>query len=181
MPLSSWAPGATPFFAPALAAPEPPTVEMVWVPWPWRSSTVSESVKFSAAATRPLRSGCSRSVPVSRTATLVPVPSNPAAHAAVAPTCLVERSRFAWTLPSSHSFFSGAEAAEREWGFTLAPVTSAQKSAAFSLSAASATPPMEPRTSERSAPRGTGGALRARLAEPSYTAMSGSFLACASS
>ncbi|CAM5581675.1 hypothetical protein STANM309S_03379 [Streptomyces tanashiensis] len=60
---------------PSLAAPEPPTVEMVWVPWPWWSPVVSESVKFSEATMRPLRSGCSASAPVSRTATLVPLPS----------------------------------------------------------------------------------------------------------
>ncbi len=134
---------------------------MVWVPWPWRSASVSESVKFFDAATRPLRSGCSRSVPVSRTATLVPLPSYPAAQAAVAFTCFVERSRFARTLPSSHSFFSPPAARER------VSVTSVQKEAARCLSAARATAPMEPRTRERSAPRGVGGALRAGLTEPS--------------
>ena len=34
LPFSSAAPGATPFFLPPLAAPEPPAVERVWVPWP---------------------------------------------------------------------------------------------------------------------------------------------------
>lgn len=68
-------PGATPFFLPSLAAPVPPTVEVVWVPWPSWSSASGESVKFFDAVTRPLRSGCSASAPVSRTATLVPLPS----------------------------------------------------------------------------------------------------------
>ncbi|CAM5256546.1 hypothetical protein SFIMM107S_01148 [Streptomyces griseus] len=75
LPTSRSVPGATPLFFPSLAAPEPPTVDATWVPWPWKSPVPAESVKFSDAVIRPWRSGCSASAPVSRTATLVPVPS----------------------------------------------------------------------------------------------------------
>ncbi len=75
LPTIRSAPGATPFFLPPLAAPDPPTVDATWVPWPWRSSVEPVSVKFSDAVIRPWRSGCSASAPLSRTATLVPVPS----------------------------------------------------------------------------------------------------------
>ena len=39
LPMSSWVSGATPFLAPSLAAPEPPTVDAVWVPWPCTSDS----------------------------------------------------------------------------------------------------------------------------------------------
>ncbi|MFD3696388.1 hypothetical protein ACFWUZ_09520 [Streptomyces sp. NPDC058646] len=79
--------------------------------------------------------------------------------------CCVECSRFARTLPSSHSFFSRPPDTER--ARASVPVTSAQKAAACRLSAASATPPREFGTRERSAPRGAGGALRATSTDPS--------------
>lgn len=50
-------PGATPLYVPSEAAPEPATVEVTWVPWPFRSSVFGSVVKFADSVTRPLRSG----------------------------------------------------------------------------------------------------------------------------
>ena len=106
LPMSSCVSGATPFLAPSLAAPEPPTVDAVWVPWPCTSDSAPpcDPVKSWEATIRPCRSGCSASAPVSRTATFVPPPLSSSAQAWSAFTCFVERSRLAWTLRSSQIF-----------------------------------------------------------------------------
>jgi hypothetical protein len=81
LPDSSVAPGATPRYF----GPTPATVLATWVPWPLWSPTSGVVVKLTDSATRPARSGCVVSTPVSRTATATPVPSYPAFHASGAP------------------------------------------------------------------------------------------------
>jgi hypothetical protein len=57
LPTSRSAPGATPAYRPAEAAPEPAIVDAVWVPCPCPSCTGSPGTKLCAAATWPARSG----------------------------------------------------------------------------------------------------------------------------
>ncbi|MBB5786473.1 hypothetical protein HD601_001048 [Jiangella mangrovi] len=104
LPLSSRAPGATPRRSPSEAAPVPATVDATWVPWPLWSVASGSSVKLAAASTRPARSGWVSSMPVSRTATTVPVPSTPASQAAGAEIWLVLRSSRASVGASSQTF-----------------------------------------------------------------------------
>ena len=85
LPMTRPAPGATPLYFPAAAAPEPAMVEATWVPCPWPSLTVSPATKLLAATTFPVRSAWVSSKPVSRTATFTPLPSWPARHASGAP------------------------------------------------------------------------------------------------
>lgn len=75
LPTSSSAPGATPLRLPWEAAPEPAIVDATWVPCPWPSCTASSGTKLVDSAILPARSGCPASTPVSRTATLTPLPS----------------------------------------------------------------------------------------------------------
>ena len=103
LPTSRFAPGATPRSVPPDAAPVPAIVEAVWVPCPLPSWVDSPGTKLTAVSTRPARSGWASSYPVSSTATLTPVPSRPAAHAAGAPIWAVLSARLAFTRPSSHT------------------------------------------------------------------------------
>ncbi len=71
------------------------------MPWPtWSSTSVSSTFPSASAVnplvaiTRPLRSGCVASYPLSRTATFTPLPVTPASQAAGAPICGTLRSRF---------------------------------------------------------------------------------------
>src|SRR5690606_25360231 len=57
LPLIRSTPGATPPYRPPDAAPEPAMMEATCVPWPCRSSAVSEAEKFPEATTLPARSG----------------------------------------------------------------------------------------------------------------------------
>ena len=74
LPTSSSASAATPRMDPPDAAPVPPTVAATCVPWPKRSPVLPLLEKSLACAMRPDRSGCLSSTPVSRTATLTPLP-----------------------------------------------------------------------------------------------------------
>ena len=88
LPFMSLAPGATPLRRPLEPAPVPATVPATCVPCPCTSFGEAASLKFISATTfPPARSGWVLSMPVSSTATSMPVPSNPAAHAAGAPIC----------------------------------------------------------------------------------------------
>lgn len=111
LPTRSRAPGATPAYFASVgdAAPEPAIVEATWVPWPARSTVSAAAEKFFTASIRSFRSGCVASTPESRTATLTPLPSYPAAWAAGAPICGTLLSRVAFTLPSSQIFLTFAE------------------------------------------------------------------------
>jgi hypothetical protein len=148
LPTSRSAFGATPWFAPSLAAPDPPTVDATCVPCPWPSCHDPDSVKPSPATMRPCRSGCSASAPESRIATVAPVPSKPADQAPGASTCAVDWSSVDSTFRSSQSF--SIEPAARLRG----SVRSAQNAVAVALSSVSATLPMDSRTTPVSAPRG---------------------------
>src|SRR5207248_2630675 len=103
LPTISFAPGATPRYFPPEAAPDPVMMDATWVPCPWPSTVVPLSVKSLDAATFPWRSGWSGSRPVSRTATVTPVPSKPACHAAGAPICGTLWSSAARTLWSNQT------------------------------------------------------------------------------
>ena len=131
---------------PPLAAPEPPTVDAVWVPWPERRSAPPVTVKFWEAAIRPFRSGCSASAPVSRTATLVPV-RRAGGPGLVGVHLLVDWSRLAWTLRRARSSRS-----RRPSG--AGSVSVGEEVAACSLSAFSAMPSMSGGRLPASAPRG---------------------------
>jgi hypothetical protein len=74
LPLSSEAPGATPAYFPCDSAPVPAAMEATCVPWPTLSSAVFVPEKIFDAITRPLRSGCRASMPVSSTAMVTPLP-----------------------------------------------------------------------------------------------------------
>jgi hypothetical protein len=74
------------------------------VPWPYWSVASAAVEKFFSATTWFLRSSWVASTPVSRTATLMPLPSYPAAHAVSAPICLTDLSRLALRTPSSHTW-----------------------------------------------------------------------------
>ena len=52
----------------------PSAVPMQWVPWPWPSCTASPGTKDRDWIVRPAKSGCSRSKPVSSTATRIFAP-----------------------------------------------------------------------------------------------------------
>lgn len=104
LPTASVASGATPFSLPSDAAPLPPTVEETCVPWPFRSATSWPSMKLLVSVTRSLRSGWVRSTPVSRTATLTPLPVSPASQAAGVPIWALLVSIAASTRASSQIF-----------------------------------------------------------------------------
>lgn len=103
LPISSSAPGATPFSTPPDAAPVPAIVEATCVPCPCRSVTSSPGTKLWLASTLPTRSGCSVSTPVSSTATSTPWPASPPAHTEGAPIWATSSAKAACTLPSSHT------------------------------------------------------------------------------
>ncbi len=110
LPFRIFAPGATPLYVPPALAPVPATVDATCVPWPDLSPVPeAEPLKSCSATTCPVRSGWAVSMPVSRTATLTPVPSYPAAQAVGAPICGTLLSRLALRLPSSHSFSTAVE------------------------------------------------------------------------
>ncbi len=75
LPISSSAPGATPLRRPFEPAPVPATVAATWVPWPCSSLAEGSAVKFLVWVILPATSGWVSSMPVSRTATLTPLPS----------------------------------------------------------------------------------------------------------
>lgn len=103
LPTARAAPGATPFSRPSEAAPLPPIVEVTCVPWPLRSATSSPSTKLRLTPTRSARSGWPRSTPVSRTATVTPLPVSPAAQAAGVPIRALLSAMSAVTRPSSQT------------------------------------------------------------------------------
>ncbi len=153
LPTSRSAAGATPLFAPSDAAPDPAMVEATCVPWPFLSSTSSPGMKLRVPTRRSLTSGWSASMPVSRTATLVPLPSKPAAHASGAFTWGTDSASSASERPSSQSFAMPLSS-ERAPGVR---VMASQKVRAPSLSALSAAPWMEARVRTFFAPRGAAG------------------------
>jgi hypothetical protein len=104
LPTISEAPGATPVYRPPDAAPVPAMMDATCVPCPWRSTVEASSLKFPLATTLPARSGCVGSIPVSRTATVAPVPSKPVARASGTPICGTLTSRATSTLRSSQTF-----------------------------------------------------------------------------
>ncbi len=157
LPTARTAPGATPFSLPSDPAPLPPTVEATWVPWPLRSATSSPSMKDFDSATRPARSGWVRSAPVSRTATLTPLPVSPASQASGVPIWALESAMAARTRPSSQTLTGAGAAVLRPAG----AVKACQK-AAGSV-AVTAAPPMLGRGRTVSAPRGAAARLRAPL------------------
>jgi hypothetical protein len=106
LPTSSLAPGATPLYFPPEAAPLPAMVLATWVPWPWWSTASAVVLKFFISAMRPAKSGWVGSMPVSRTATVVPVPSKPACQAVGAPICGTLTSSVAVAFASSQTFLS---------------------------------------------------------------------------
>ncbi len=92
-----------PFATPEYFTPRPAIVEATCVPWPM-SSWMPAGVKSFATDTTPASSGWFWSYPVSSTATVTPVPSYPACHAAGAPTIGTLWSREIFALPFNHSF-----------------------------------------------------------------------------
>ncbi|CAM5247383.1 hypothetical protein STANM309S_05274 [Streptomyces tanashiensis] len=155
LPTARVAPGATPFSLPSLAAPDPPTVEVTWVPWPPRSATSWPSMKDLVSAIRPARSGWPRSAPVSRTATLTPLPVSPASQAFGVPIWALDSAMAALTRPSSQTL---PGAAARAVPRAVKPCQKAAGSVAVT-----AAPPMLGRARTVSAPRGAA-AVRAPLA-----------------
>lgn len=106
-------------------------------------------------------------MPVSRTATLMPLPSYPSAQACGALICGTESLSAASTRPSSHSFampLSSERAVEVR-------AMSSQKARAVSLVAFSAAPWMDSSARTDLLPRGAAGSERALLA--GYVAISG--------
>lgn len=154
-------PGATPLLTPSEAAPEPAMVEATWVPWPCLSRTSWPGTKLFDSRMRSFTSGWVGSIPVSRTATLVPLPSYPSAHACGAPICGTESLSAASTRPSSHSLAMPSSSERALDGRAM----SFQKERAVSLSAFSAAPWMLSSRRTVLAPLGVAGSERDRLAE----------------
>ncbi len=109
--MSSAASGATPVYLPPRPAPLPAMIEATWVPCPTVSSTLGCEEKFAVAAILPTRSGWDSSTPVSSTATLTPVPVNPACQAPGAPIRVTPGCALSFFLPSNQTLSCPATSA----------------------------------------------------------------------
>jgi hypothetical protein len=79
LPIRSSTPGATAYRIPLVEWAAPPTIPAQWVPWPfpsWMDPPGTKLLVFRPASNLPAKSGWSRSIPVSRTATVTPLPVN---------------------------------------------------------------------------------------------------------
>ncbi len=115
-------------------------VAATWVPWPCGSPAAFSPVKSRWSATLPARSGWAASTPVSSTATVVPVPSYPAAHASGAPICGTLSFSTGSTLRSSQILVTPASGpAARACGDGEASLASSAPNA-FASAAATDTP-----------------------------------------
>lgn len=167
LPTYRAAPGATPFFAPSEAAPDPAMVDATWVPCPTLSSVLSPGTKLLDATMAPLTSGCVASMPVSRTATLLPVPSKPSAQASGARTCGTDSLSVGSIFLSSHSLPIPVSASRDRGAVGVSGVMPAQKARARLASVFRAVARTAARARTRFDPAGAPGRAEDRAARPS--------------
>ncbi len=142
----------------------PTIVDATWVPCPTMSAMPSLGTKLWVSLIWVERSGWLTSTPVSSSATVTPVPSYPAAQASGAPICGTLSWRFAFTLPSSHSFAMPSSRVGVGSVRSMGGVTEFQNVRTCGLAEVRAAPRTDGRRRTRVLPWGALGVLSARVA-----------------